>query len=589
VDVTAAASRHWRRSLDADGVCWLTLDKAKTSANTLSRDVLEELDALLTELRASPPRGLVIKSGKAGGFILGADIKEFRQLSGAAEGAALAARGQQLLEKIASLDAPTVAAIDGFALGGGLELALACHYRVAVESYERNLGLPEVQLGIHPGFGGTVRSVGLLGPVRALDLMLTGRSVSPIEADAIGLVDRLAPRESLDETARSLIRERPPRRRPALHHRLLNLYPVRRLLASTLRARVARRARPEHYPAPYALIDLWQHHVDDPRRMLEEEAKSVASLITRDTSANLVRVFFLQERLKSLGRSHDLSFRKIHVIGAGTMGNGIAHLFAQHGHTVTMIDVSESALEAAKRTIAANLDRQVKKGVLGEGERDEALERISASTDLAAAGDAGLVVEAASEDAAVKFRLFAELDRMVDQGTILATNTSSISITEIGSQTGRPDRVIGMHFMNPVPVMKLVEVIRGLNTSDETAQRVIRIAESLGKTVAEANDYPGFVSNRILMPMINEAVFCLMEGVAERDAIDTVMRLGMNHPMGPLALADLIGLDTCLAIMEVLHAGLGDDKYRPCPLLRKYVAAGKLGRKSGEGFYRYGD
>lgn len=279
--------------------------------------------------------------------------------------------------------------------------------------------------------------------------------------------------------------------------------------------------------------------------------------------------------------------RNVAVVGAGTMGNGIVHVFAQHGYPVTMIDVRPEALEAARATIAANLDRQIRKGALAEADKQAALARIAASTELEAAAEADLVVEAATENRELKFRIFEQLDALAPAHAILASNTSSISITEIAGRTRRAGQVIGMHFMNPVPVMKLVEVIRGLATTDETTAIVVRTAEALGKTVAEANDYPGFVSNRILMPMINEAVFCLMEGVADREAIDTVMKLGMNHPMGPLALADLIGLDTCLAILEVLHEGLGDDKYRPCPLLRKYVAAGKLGRKTGEGFYSY--
>jgi 3-hydroxybutyryl-CoA dehydrogenase len=280
-------------------------------------------------------------------------------------------------------------------------------------------------------------------------------------------------------------------------------------------------------------------------------------------------------------------FSRVAVIGAGTMGNGIAHVFAQNGHEVVLIDVSSEALERALGTIGKNLDRQVKKGAVSEEEKRAALDAITTSSELEAAADVGIVVEAATERRDLKFAIFRKLDEVCREGAILATNTSSISITEIAAETGRPERVIGMHFMNPVPVMKLVEIIRGLATSDETTKETVELAEALGKTVAEANDYPGFVANRILMPMINEAVYCLMEGVAEAEAIDTVMKLGMNHPMGPLALADLIGLDTCLAIMEVLHQGLGDGKYRPCPLLRNYVAAGRLGRKTGEGFYRY--
>jgi 3-hydroxybutyryl-CoA dehydrogenase len=275
------------------------------------------------------------------------------------------------------------------------------------------------------------------------------------------------------------------------------------------------------------------------------------------------------------------------VVGAGTMGNGIAHVLAQHGWTVALIDAVPDALARAMATIRGNLDRQVKKGTIAADAPAQILERIRSGTALDAAAGATLVIEAASENPAVKFGLFERLDRICPPETILATNTSSISVTEIGAHTTRPEQVIGMHFMNPVPVMQLVEVIRGYATSDETTRTVMATATALGKTPVEVNDYPGFVSNRVLLPMINEAIFCVMEGVASPEAIDTVMKLGMAHPMGPLALADFIGLDVCLAILEVLHRELGDDKYRPCPLLRKMVAAGHLGRKSGRGFYQY--
>jgi 3-hydroxyacyl-CoA dehydrogenase / enoyl-CoA hydratase / 3-hydroxybutyryl-CoA epimerase len=571
------AYRHWHQSFDAERICWLTLDKADASANTLSREVLQELAAILDGLHAEPPRGVVIKSGKPGGFILGADVREFQQLTSAEEGTRLAAEGQALLARLESLPCPTVAAINGFALGGGLELALACRYRVAVEGWRPNLGLPEVQLGIHPGFGGTVRAVRVLGAPRALDLMLTGRSVSPADALEAGLVDRIAPEERLETAAAALVREQPLPRRAPWYLRLLNLAPARRLLAGRIRARVARRARREHYPAPYALLDLWVRYGAAGEEAYREEVRSIGQLLVSPTCRNLVRVFLLRERLRSLAPKA-AAVQQVHVVGAGVMGGDIAAWCAVRGLQVSLQDRSLELVEPA----LARAKTLFKRRLRGPGEAEQAEKRLTADPDGAAAARAELVIEAIVEKLDAKRSLFSELESRVGDEVVLASNTSSIILEEISTALTRPERFVGLHFFNPVAKLPLVEVIRGKDTSDACVEKAMQFVTQIGKVPLPCRSAPGFVVNRVLMPYMLEALAAHQEGHALETIDAAARRFGM--PVGPVELADQVGLDVALHVAGILGAAFGIEVPDN---LRSKVDAGELGVKSGHGFYVY--
>jgi 3-hydroxyacyl-CoA dehydrogenase / enoyl-CoA hydratase / 3-hydroxybutyryl-CoA epimerase len=575
----APTERHWRSERDGDGICWLTLDKQGTSANTLSQDVLEELDRTLDGLRGGLPRGVVIRSGKPGGFVLGADVKEFQRLQSAAEGARVAAQGQALLAKIEALDVPSVAAIDGFALGGGLELALACRYRVAVESHQRNLGLPEVQLGIHPGFGGTVRAIELLGAPRALDLMLTGRSVSPVEARQIGLVDRLASAETLDAAARELILETPRQRRAPWHLRCLNLAPVRRLLARSLRTRVAKRARREHYPAPYALIALWVRYGGKGPRAYQAEAESIGQLLVTSTCRNLVRIFLLRERLRNLV-PREATVKRVHVVGAGVMGGDIAAWCALRGIDVSLQDRSDElvrpALERAEKLFARRLR--------GPGEAESARLRLHPDVGAEKVGDAEIVIEAIIEKLDAKQSLLRDLEPRLGNDTIIATNTSSIVLEDIATALKHPQRLVGLHFFNPVAKLPLVEVIHGKDTDQPTFERAMSFVTQIGKLPLPCRSAPGFLVNRILTPYMLEALRAHQDGYALETIDAAATAFGM--PVGPVELADRVGLDVALHVARILGQAFGLEV--PGALQRK-VENGELGTKSGRGFYQYQD
>ncbi len=572
-----APSKHWRKKVDDDGVCWLTLDKAGATANTLSSEVLEELAHELGAIHAPTLRGLVFCSGKRNGFILGADVTEFSHLEDATQAAAMAERVQALLGRIAALEAPTVAAIDGFALGGGLELALACDYRIAVDSYERTLGLPEVQLGIHPGFGGSVRAVELLGPPLALDLMLTGRSLSPHEALKAGLVDRVVARDALRSAAKDLIAQRPRRRRAPWYLAALNRMPLRRLVAARVRAGIAKRARREHYPAPYAIVDLWERYGARGDAALRAEALSIGKLLVTPTCRNLVHVFGLRERLRNLAPK-DSSVRRVHVVGAGTMGGDIAAWCALKGLDVTLQDRAQQYVEPA----LVRARELFRKRLRAPGEADAATQRLGIDLAAAEAGAADLVVEAIIENAEAKRALFADLEPRLKGATLIATNTSSIRLEGLAGALRQPERFVGLHFFNPVASLPLVEVIRGEQTSEQTMLAAMSLVTRIGKLPLPCRSAPGFVVNRLLTPYMLEALHAHADGHSLESVDAAAKAFGM--PMGPVELADRVGLDVALHVAEILSGVL---KAPPPELLRAKVAKGELGVKTGRGFYAY--
>jgi 3-hydroxyacyl-CoA dehydrogenase / enoyl-CoA hydratase / 3-hydroxybutyryl-CoA epimerase len=570
--------QHWRSELDRGGVCWLTIDRVDSTANTLSAAVLADLGRELDEIERRGVRGLVIKSGKTNGFILGADVKEFGGLSDASEGVATASRGQSLLARIANLGLPTAAAIDGYALGGGLELALACEYRVAVDSFDRTLGLPEVQLGIHPGFGGTVRSVQLLGAPLALDLMLTGRALSPREALACGLVDRIVERSGLDAAALALLLEHPRRRRPPWYLRALSAGPVRPVLAGVLRKRVARRARRDQYPAPFAIVDLWQRCGGGGDAAMRAEALSIGQLLVTPTCRNLVRVFELRERMRNQA-PRDGGIERVHVVGAGTMGGDIAAWCALRGLSVTLQDRAREYVEPALSR-ARDL---FKKRLRAPGAADEAMARIVVDLEATQVGATDLVIEAIIENVDAKSSLFRSLEPKLRSDALIATNTSSIEIEKLAGSLEHPDRLLGLHFFNPVASLPLVEVVQGRDTAAAATQRALSFVTKIGKLPLPCRSAPGFLVNRLLTPYMLEALAAHADGYA-LETIDASAK-GFGMPVGPIELADRVGLDVALHVADLLSGLLAAT---PPALLREKVARGELGAKTGRGFYVYG-
>ncbi len=573
-------ARSWTLEQDAEGIAWLTLDKPNTSANVLSAAVLAELNERLAELERARPRGLILISGKKSGFIAGADIREFTGITDEAGGYALIRAGQQVFDRLEALPCPTVAAIHGFALGGGLETALACRYRVAVADERLALGLPEVQLGLHPGFGGTVRSVRLLGVRPAMQLMLTGKPLRAEKALQLGLVDRLVSEPELRAGAREFVLKAPPPRRAPLSERLLSTLIARPFVKGALIAQVAQRAPRAHYPAPYAIIDLWARHGAHGAAAFEAEARSMAGLFLSETSRNLVRVFLLTDRLKSGGGKAARDLKHVHVVGAGVMGGDIAAWSALRGFTVTLQDRTPELVAPALQRAAELFDKRLPDAAQNAAARA----RLRSDVEGAGVPDADVVIEAIFENLEAKQQLYAQLEPRLKAGALLASNTSSITLESLAGKLAQPARLVGLHFFNPVAQMPLIEVVHGAATDGGAVQLASGFARRIDKLPLPCRSAPGFMVNRVLTPYTYEAMLAAAEGVPLALIDRAAVAFGM--PVGPIELVDVVGLDVAEHVGEIIAAQL-QRPVTQVARLRELIAAKKLGRKSGEGFYRW--
>jgi 3-hydroxyacyl-CoA dehydrogenase/enoyl-CoA hydratase/3-hydroxybutyryl-CoA epimerase len=571
--------RNWKLSTDADNLVWLSLDKAGSSTNVLSADVMAELDRILDELGAQKPRGVIFRSAKDSGFIAGADVEEFTKIKDPDDAMRLVKRGWDLYNKLAALPFPTLALVNGFCMGGGVELALACRYRVAVDQPGTRFALPEVMLGIMPAWGGVMRLPRLVGPTAALDMLLTGRSVDARRAKRMGLVDAVVPPRIQENTARMIALDAPRPRRLPLLQRLMGSALMRPLVASMARKQVAKRASPDHYPAPYAILALWQKYDGDPFAPRPEDPASVIGLVEGDTARNLIRIFFLQERMKSLAKDSDFKAARVHVVGAGVMGGDIAAWCAMRGLTVTLQDQTPERLAPAMKRAADLFKRRLR----DKARVRDALDRLVPDVAGDGARHADVVIEAIFENLQAKRDLFAKIEAVAKPGAVLASNTSSLKLAEISAQFRDPSRLVGIHFFNPVPQLQLVEIVNGANTDPEVAKKAAAFVRQIDKLPLPVKDSPGFLVNRVLGPYINQALRMVDEGIAA-ETLDAAA-VGFGMPMGPVELADTVGLDICLAVGKELAGEQADVPKK----LAELVAAGNLGRKTGRGFYAWKD
>jgi 3-hydroxyacyl-CoA dehydrogenase/enoyl-CoA hydratase/3-hydroxybutyryl-CoA epimerase len=572
--------QHWTSETDSDGIVWLRLDKADSKVNVLSSGVLLELDSFIDSATMEQAKGLVVYSGKSSGFVMGADISEFTSVDSPERAYEVTRQGQQLFNKIEALNCPTVAAINGIAMGGGLELAMALDYRLALATRKRVLGLPEVKLGLHPGFGGTVRIVRICGVQQGMPIMLTGAPITVDKGRKIGLVDRIAAEDNWRQAAKELIAAARPKRTAPLVDKILNFGLLRPFVKSMLVKQVAGKARKDHYPAPYAMIDLWARYGASLKTGYEAEARSFARLMCSGTSRNLVRVFFLQSKLKGQGNKTDKKIEHIHIVGAGVMGGDIAAWCALRGHSVTLQDREEKYIEPAM----IRAQKLFAKRVRDDDEREATSARLVSDINGDGAAKADLVIEAIYENLEAKQELYRSLEQKMKPDALLSTNTSSIPLEDLRATLDKPERFIGIHFFNPVAMMPLVEVIGCSDTEQEALDQGFAFVKGIGKFPLGCLSFPGFVVNRILGPYMAEAMYLAESGVPLVDIDRAAEKFGM--PMGPVELVDSVGIDVALHVSKVLGAAMN----RPAPTgLEAMVEKGHLGRKSGHGFYEWVD
>ena len=571
--------KHWDLARDEKGIAWLGFDQADSSTNTLGSEVVRELDRVLDAVEHDPPQALIVFSRKDNGFAAGADIKEFTGIDTPEQAYELIRSGQQVLGRLAALPCPTVAMVHGFALGGGLELALACRYRVASDAPNTQLGLPEVKLGIHPGFGGTVRSVAVMGVLPAMKMMLPGKSLRAGAARATGLVDRLATPDELRERACNLALKSPKPQRAPFLQRMLSIAPLRPLVAAMLRRQLADKVREAHYPAPYAIVRLWQRHGGAVQeRSFELEARSIADLMCGDTARNLVRVFLLQDRLKGLGRKARFKPRRVHVIGVGTMGGDIAAWCASRGMDVGLQDREQKYVDQARERARTFFEHKLK----DPAKVEEAMERLHPDLSGETLADADLVIEAIVEKREAKQGLLREIEPRLGDNALLATNTSSIPLEALASVLQNPGRLVGLHFFNPVTKMPLVEVVSSEHTSETVAEQALSAVRAMGKLPVPVRSAPGFLVNRVLAPYMMSALMAWQGGEKLADIDSAAEDFGM--PIGPAELADTVGLDIALDVADELEDVL---EFEVPEAARKLVRAGHLGKKTGKGLYTW--